>query len=170
MNPDWDGVMKARAREDKTTVEKPLMVLKRSYASPMSDHEHRMGVVPLETLLAERDTLVKQVAPLRAKYGAWGTFEALRKIRLAQLAQLKRAELLRDGERLTEAAIEDAAHADERYVDFVTQATSERATWAVLENRVQGITDTIMRGQSVARFVTAETALLRENIIPSRDP
>ena len=60
---------------------------------------------------------------------------------------------------MTEAAIDEAAHADSRYVAFVAQATQEKAEWAVLENRVQGINDTIQRANAVARYLTAEAHL-----------
>src|SRR6266576_881099 len=110
------------------------------------DIETRMGLVPLDELLSERDGLIEQVKVLRAKHGPYGTFEALRKIELASIAQAKRAGAVGAGIKVTEGAIEDASLSDERYFAFVTQATTERAQWAVLENRIQGIDDTINRG------------------------
>ena len=125
------------------------------------DVETRMGLVSIDELLAERDALVEQVKVLRAKHGPYGTFEALRKIELASIAQAKRAACVAGEKKVTEAAIEDAALSDERYLAFVTQATTERAQWAVLENRIEGINDTINRGQAIARYLSAEVALAR---------
>lgn len=127
--------------------------------TPMADVEVRIGIQPVEELLAERDALVKKVAPLRARYAAFGTFEALRKIELASVAESIRARARANGKKLTEDAIKDAAHADARYVKFVTEATSQRAKWAELEDLIQGVNDTINRGQAVARFVSAEVHL-----------
>jgi hypothetical protein len=118
-----------------------------------------MGLQPLEELLAERDVLVRKVADLRARHGAFGTYNDLRKIKLSAIAQLIRAKALRDRIKVTGPMVEDAAHADPRYVEFVTTATMERAQWAILENHIQGIDETIMRGQAIARFVSNETRL-----------
>lgn len=125
------------------------------------DIETRMGLVPIDELLAERDALVERVKELRAKHGPYGTFESLRKIELASIAQSIRAKAVGAEKKLTEAAIDDAAHADSRYIAFIAQATSERAEWAVLENRIQGIDDTINRGQAIARYLSAEVTLAR---------
>lgn len=127
----------------------------------LGDVESRMGIQPLEELLAERDELVQQVAPLRARHGPFGSYSDLRKIELAQIAQVLRLQAMRDSVKQTEAALDEAAHADARYVAFVVQATKEKAEWAMLENRVQGINDTINRGQAIARFLASEAALAR---------
>jgi len=125
----------------------------------MGDIEDRMGIVPLEELLAERDDLVQQIAPLRARHGPGGTYNDLRKVELASVAQIIRAGAVRDGVKLTEAAIEETAHADARYVDWVTTATREKAELAVLENRILGISEMVFRGNAVARFLASEAQL-----------
>lgn len=127
--------------------------------TPTSDIETRMGVQPLDELLAERDVLVKKAAVLRAKHAPFGTYDALRKIQLALSAQAIRETLHTSGGKMTETAISDAAHADETYMAFVLEATKEKAEWTQLENLIQGIQDTIMRGQAVARFVAGELHL-----------
>jgi hypothetical protein len=127
----------------------------------MGEIESRIGIPPLEELLAERDHFVQQVAPLRARHGPFGSYNDLRKIELAQIAQVLRLQAMRDSVKQTEAALDEAAHADPRYVAFVVQATKEKAEWAILENQIQGIEDTINRGQAVARFAAMETALAR---------
>jgi len=127
--------------------------------STLGEMEQRMGLPPIEVLLADRDELVKQVAPLRAKHGAFGTFEALRKIEVATIAAMKRAEAVAAEKKITEAAVEEAAHADWRYIKFVTEATTEKAEWVVIENRIQSVNDTILRANAVARYLAAEAHL-----------
>lgn len=118
-----------------------------------------MGIVPLGELHAERDTLIRQVASLRARFGPGGTYDDLRKIELARIAQLLRASFVRDGVKFTEAQIDEAAHAHPDYVEHVTSATLDRAKWVELENRIQSIDETVNRGQAVARFVANELRL-----------
>lgn len=129
--------------------------------TPQMEIQDRMGIDPLEELLAERDDLVKQVAPLRARHGSFGTFDALRKVELATIAASLRAQAVLDGRKVTEAGLDEAAHADSRYIQFVTTATLEKAEWAMLENRIQGVNDTINRGNVVGRFLAQEAGLQR---------
>lgn len=125
----------------------------------LGEIEARIGLQPLEELLAERDTLVQQVADLRARHGPFGTYQDIRKIQLASIAATLRAKAVAEERKLTEAAIDEAAHADGRYVDFVTMATREKAEWAVAENRIQGIGDTIRRANAIAHYLAAEAHL-----------
>jgi hypothetical protein len=98
--------------------------------APFAEIQQRMGIPPIEELLAERDDLVRQVAPLRAVHGSYGTYDAYRKIELAVIAQIVRAEAAAKGTKVTEAFIEEAAHASDRYLDFITKATGRgRASW-----------------------------------------
>lgn len=127
--------------------------------STLGEMEQKMGLPPIEVLLADRDELVKQVAPLRAKHGPFGTYNDLRKIELATIAAALRARALADERKMTEAAIDEAAHSDGRYIEFVTTATSEKAEWAILENRIEGINDTILRANAIARYLAAEAHL-----------
>lgn len=127
----------------------------------MSDSEFRIGIVPIETLLAERQEMVTKVAPLRAMHGSFGTWEALRKIELSRAAMMARAKAVADGQKITEAAIDALAHTADGYVEFVTKGTYEKAEWAVLEDRIQGINDAINRGQAIARYLSAEVGLAR---------
>lgn len=127
------------------------------------DTELRVGIESLDVLLATRAELVKQVAPLRARYASFGTWDAIRKIELARVAQLIRAEALASEppRKLTEAAIEDLSHADGRYADQVIRATEERAKWAELEDQIDAVNDRIARDNALCRFVTQEVALSR---------
>jgi len=127
--------------------------------TPLGEIEQRMGIPPIESLLAERDELVRQVARLRALYGSGGTYDSLRRIELSKAQAVVRAQAALEGKKTTESAIEEAAHVSNGYVDFVIQATSERADWILLEARLEGIDFTINRGQAVSKYVTAELGL-----------
>lgn len=129
--------------------------------STIGEIESRMGLPTIESLLAERDMVVRDVATLRAMHGPFGTYEALRKIELARIGTVVRAKAVDAGTKITEAAIEEASHSHRDYFSFVTRATAEKAEWFVLENRIQGINDTINRGQAVARYLAAEVSLSR---------
>jgi hypothetical protein len=126
------------------------------YTPVMADIESRMGIDPIHILHATRAAKVAQVADLRARFGVGGTYNDLRKIELAQIAALLRAQALRDGVKLTESAIDESAHADARYMQFVADATSARAKWAILEDEIQAVDELINRGQACARFVSME--------------
>src|SRR3990167_8094112 len=81
--------------------------------SRMAEVEEAIGIPPVEELLAERQQLVERVAELRARHGSFGTFDALRKSKLATIKMLIRAQAQRDGRKadngkpLTNDQIED---------------------------------------------------------------
>ncbi len=127
----------------------------------LADIEDRMGLPSIDKLLAERADLIKRVAPLRARHGNGGTYGDLRKIELSQIAAALRAKAVAASTKLTEAAIDEAAHADDRYVKYVTQATTERVDFIEIEDQIQAINDQINRGQAIARYLSAELALTR---------
>lgn len=137
------------------------MTWEKRHVTGLAEIESRMGIPPLEGLLAERDELVTKAAGLRAKHGPFGSFDALRKIEWCKIATLLRAEALTTGTKMTESALEQAAHADPRYIDFVVQATQEKADWAVAENRINSIADTILRANAIARYLSSEVMLTR---------
>lgn len=137
-------------------MQKPDQVIARDARQEL---EARIGIEPLESLLAERHELVQQAANLRARHAAFGTWGDLRKTELATIAQSLRARALKDNVKMTEAAVTDAAHADPRYIEFVIQATKERAQLTVAEDRIQAINERIMRDNALAKFVTAEAHL-----------
>src|SRR6266550_4480864 len=95
----------------------------------MAELEAKMGIPPLEGLLAERDEIVRELAPLRARHGPGGSYGDLRKIELMKVAALIRVEEVGKGNKLTEARIEEASHADPRYMDYVIKATVEKARY-----------------------------------------
>lgn len=127
--------------------------------TPMADVEAKMGLQPIEELLAERDHIINQVADLRARYGSFGTFDHLRKVELSRIKGLIRAQATRDRRRMNNDQVDEEAHAYPDYIEFITKATLERAKWVKLESLVDGIDMTINRGQAVARYTAAEAHL-----------
>jgi len=133
--------------------------------SRMAEVEDAIGIPPVEELLAERQQLVERVAELRARHGSFGTFDALRKSKLATIKMLIRAQAQRDGRKadngkpLTNDQIEDEAHAHPDYTEFVIQATRERADLTKAEGLIANIDATIQRANVVARYATAEVHL-----------
>jgi len=129
------------------------------YAEKMADVETRMGLDPIHELLAKRQEFVEQVADLRARYGSFGTFDPMRKATLSQIKMLIRAQSVAAGVKKTEACLDEEAHADARYVEFITSATQGRADLAVLESKIEHIDATIYRANAIARYLSAEAAL-----------
>ena len=125
----------------------------------MRNHEERLGIVPIDDLLAERSTLIELVADLRARYGSFGTFEHIRKMELARLGGLVRAQAVRDKVKLTAAEVDDAEHDHPDYRDLITTATRERAAWCKLEAEIDALEHRIYRANVIARFATSEARM-----------
>lgn len=87
-----------------------------------------------ETLLTSLESVLHRRAPLYAKYGPGGTYDNSRTTLLAAIKNEYRAGAVT---RVTEDSLKDMAHADERYVKFVDDATEERATYALLDADAQ---------------------------------
>ena len=121
--------------------------------NPMTALEVQFGLQPIADLLQERGVLIDRVARLRAKYGSFGTWDAERKMRLADIKGRIRAEMQREKAKITEAQLDDMAHADGDYTDFIVTATLERADWVRLEAQIDAIDATINRGQAIARLI-----------------
>jgi hypothetical protein len=124
--------------------------------SPLEAAEVRAGVDPINQLLDERSVLVERVADLRARFGSFGTFDHLRKIELSRLSGLIRAQATRDKRKMNNDQVDEEAHAHADYIDFITEATKQRAEWVRTEAKIDAIDMRINRGQAVLRFVTSE--------------
>lgn len=127
--------------------------------SPMAEVERKLGLRPIEELLHERSQLVERVAALRALYGGFGLFDHTRKMELARIAGLIRAQALQAKIRMTVAEIEDASHTHPDYRDLITTATRERAEWCKLEAQLESIEWTVRRGDMIGRYIAAEARL-----------
>lgn len=119
------------------------------------DVEDALGLDHLDELLAERARLVGLNAQLGALYGPFGTFEAHRKQYLAVLSLEKRE----DASIRTDKAVEEASHADQRYLQFLTKATRERAQFLVNADAITAIDARIHSRQGMLRFAASEARL-----------
>jgi len=119
----------------------------------------KLGIQPIEELLAQRQHIVNKVADLRARFGPFGTFDHLRKIELARLKALIRIQATRDKIKMTGDQVDDEAHAHPDYLEFISAATIKRAEWVRLESQIEEIDMTIQRGQAVARYTSSELYL-----------
>lgn len=84
-------------------------------------------------LIDTLETIDLQRAPLVARYGPGGTFDADRKTLLCTIREAIRLERAQRSEKTTEAALDDAAHADEAYRRYLDQAYDERTKLAELD-------------------------------------
>jgi hypothetical protein len=126
----------------------------------MADIEESIGVRPIEELLAERDTVVDEMADLWARYGPGGTWADHRKSELSAIKMRLRAEYQRDKtQKVTDGYLEDAGHADFGYMDLITEATRDRAKLKLLEKRLERIEHTIQRANAVVRYRASEARL-----------
>ena len=135
------------------------MVDRITLRSPMADVEDRLGIEPIHEVMARRERLVEEAAELRALHGSFGLFDARRKTELAAIKMSLRARSQRDKMRVTEGALDDAAHADPRYVEFVTQATIDRARLSVLEHKIHALDESVHRANTITRHLSAEARL-----------
>jgi hypothetical protein len=122
----------------------------------MLDLESRVGIAPLDALLAEREQLVADAASLYALYGPFGTAEHRRKVALA-LAELQvRATIAVTGEKATEGKVDAMSRTHPTYLTFLDTLEAGRAEWLMTENAIQSITDRITRGNTLSRYVASE--------------
>jgi len=135
-------------------------------AHPREEVEARMGIEPVDQLLAERAVLVARhpnapVAPplragigvieripvcdtadpadLEAWHGPFGWVETFRKSVLASCREIARARAIAAGEKLSEAKIDDLARVSDLYLDFAIQCLNGRRL------REQNVRDSITR-------------------------
>jgi hypothetical protein len=135
----------------------PLTV--RSYdaeTATMGDVEDRAGVDRLSTLLAERQAIVDKLATLRPKYGPLGLSDKIRKVELARIAVMLRAQYTEKSEKVSEARLDEEAHAHSDYAALIAHATTEAAEWVRLEETLEAIDYRIFRGHALLRFAAME--------------
>ena len=121
--------------------------------------EHRAGIDSLDALLHQRRTLVAEVAPLRAKYGQGGSFDARRKAHRSAIAVEIRASAAAEGKKLTEGAVEELAASDPRVVALLELQEQEMARLAILENDIATITERLKNRSAELFYLGAEARL-----------
>jgi hypothetical protein len=113
----------------------------------------------LEALLGARAALVREAAPLHARYGPGGTFTEVREALRGELAAEYRARLADFEGRVTQAMVDEAVRADARYGALLAEAEQARARLYVLYDDVRAATARIARLLAAARAsVPAELA------------
>jgi hypothetical protein len=109
-----------------------------------NDFERAMGyagsATPTAFIPDEADALLQQLAETHqpwawgaARYGPGGTFDASRKAFLAVRSAQVRDEYADRGEKITEARLDEVAHADEGYREWLDAQTIDRASWLKLD-------------------------------------
>lgn len=94
-----------------------------------------------DVLLERRAQIVKQVAPLRARYGGAGNYlgERLFKVEEAKLDVAIRAQAKSDGERLTEPAIDARVRTHPTYSQLLLDEVKARQEWIELEESLKEV-------------------------------
>lgn len=121
-----------------------------------ADTELRAGVQPIEELLDEHRHVRQKFAALWAKYGPGGVADHMRKAELARLVEYLRAMAIAEERKVTEAALDAAAHSHKQYLDFIAEMTKERAEFYELQAQLQEIEWKVNRGQAMIRYSTIE--------------
>ena len=94
----------------------------------------------IESLLAARAALVREAAPLHARFGPGGTFTEARENLRAALAVEYRARLADFEGRVTQSMIDEAVRTDDRYTSLIDEAERERERLYVLYDEVRAAT------------------------------
>jgi hypothetical protein len=124
--------------------------------------ESRADIDNLDELQSRRRALVKQYAPLAAKFrgGQVAGSDAARKRHRAMISNLILRDLRQGGEKdPSEAALERMANADERHVAFCKGLEDEFADFIMLENEIADVTEQVRNREECLRAYRAELNL-----------
>jgi hypothetical protein len=125
-------------------------------APGLRDMESRHGLFDMDRLLAERLALTVQLAPLEAIVGPGGVGEAQTKSLRAALAAEFRQSAAESGTKVTEAAIEERAHADPRYSAKLEEMAGMRAEYVCLRGMIDQLTSQMQYAQASLRLLATE--------------
>lgn len=127
--------------------------------------EHRAEVDNIDALQAKRRQLVREMAPLAAKFRGGNngsSADSARKRHRAGIAALIAAEQFKDASKApSEATLERMANADPRHIDFCENLEKQFAKFIVLENDVDDVTEQIRNREELLRVYRAELGLER---------
>lgn len=126
-----------------------------------SDKERSLGVTPMDEALASYLDASVAVAPLRAIHGTNGTFDHDRKALLARLRIGIRRNALAPSQRvmagrLTDAAIDDLAHAHPDYLAFLDGAKREKTQMVEIDAAMLALTMLTNRHNILLRIDLAD--------------
>lgn len=124
--------------------------------NPFDERELGAGVQPLSELLDMHRHVRKEFASLWAKYGPGGVAEALRKQELSRIKVLIRVMAGAERKRLSNDAVDDAAHDHPDYIAFLALMLGERKRFFELECQLQEIEWRVNRGQAMLRLSAVE--------------
>jgi len=105
----------------------------------------------IESLLAARAALVREAAPLHARFGPGGTFTEARENLRAALAVEYRARLADFEGRVTQAMVDEAVRTDDRYTGLIGEAERARERLYVLYDEVRAATVRVAAALAAAR-------------------
>lgn len=105
----------------------------------------------LEALLAARSALVREAAPMHARYGPGGTFAEVRETLRAELAVEYRARLADYEGRVTQAMVDEAVRTDPRYTALISDAEAVRARLYIVYDDVRAATARVAAALAAAR-------------------
>ena len=126
-------------------------------ARTRADMEAMIGVEGPDGLQHARRTVVAQLAPLRARYGPGGTWDAQRKAHRSAVANEIADRLTRErGKAPSEAEVERLAAGDPRVVEWLDQAEKEMAAYVLLDMQANEWTERINRDQALIRYAANE--------------
>lgn len=128
-------------------------------ANPREAIEARIGIQGIEELHDQRRTLVSVASGLRALHGPFGSGEVRRKIILSGIRDKIRTQHQVSGTKVTEAALDDKAHASTEYVAYVEDMIRQREQLVLVDNSLLEINDLITRDNTLVYHLTAEVKL-----------
>jgi hypothetical protein len=118
--------------------------------------EARAGVFNGDELLAERVALSAQLAPLDAVVGPAGIGDAQLKALRYGIAAEVRAEAQLAGLKTTEAAIEEKALSDPRYLQKLHDMLELRTEYVILRSLIDNLTSRMQWAMAVMRYAANE--------------
>jgi len=126
------------------------------YEAPRSDAEDRMGVEPVDKLLADRAGIVEALAPMWAEYGPGGIGEHRLSAERSRIIGLLRAMAAAEDKKVTEAALEAGSRAHPAYLAMMAKQTTERAEFFRQQEQLRAIDFRLNRGQALLRAYASE--------------
>lgn len=121
--------------------------------------EARASLESLDELHAQRRTIVTQVVGLEAVHGPGGIWDERRRSLRGVIATEIREVARIEGRKVTEAAVEDSANSDTRYLAFLDAGLEERMEYLRLKVERDEIVERIKNRELCLLAYNAETRL-----------
>jgi hypothetical protein len=125
----------------------------------MTALEAKAEAESLEELHQERREIVSELAALEALHGMNGLWDDKRRSLRAAIATEIRDRMAAEGKKVTEGLIEDMAHADHRYTDFIDHGLADRMQYLQLKVRRDEIQERIRNRELTLTAYSAEARL-----------